>query len=546
MNARERFFGQTVLAQAARGKHPEIVRWLLERGSTDADGALTFAVDTGDVALAKRALASGHLEPLDLRAYQKLVEAKDSKASPEIRALLAGATVTRPERKPFTADPEAPGRLRRTLRRRRQRARGDGDRARQRPVGRDHRPARAGADGRSLPTCSRTRPATAQVSFFGRAGTIEAMTVNRDGDVSALRRPAAATPPGPAQGGAGAGREGGAHAGPALAVVPRPATRPAAATARACRWPGTSRGARTSASRPRCRASRSAARSSAATASSSPPPSAARATRRSAPASTATATRWTTSPSTRSACWRSTRRRAPSCGTARSHKAAPTVKRHLKSSQANATPATDGKRVVVLFGTVGVLAAYDFDGKELWRRDVGVLDCNDPQAGAAAVGPRQLAHPLRRPRDRAGRPRARTRSWPPTGCADRRAGVARGARRAVHLGDAQRPARAVAGDELVTNGQTIRAYDPRDRQAAVDAGAQLRGGGRHAGGGRRAWPSSPPAIRRCGRSTRCGPASAATSPCPRASARARPSPGATRAAAPTSPRRCPTAASSTP
>ena len=52
----------------------------------------------------------------------------------------------------------------------------------------------------------------------------------------------------------------------------------------------------------------------------------------------------------------------------------------------NATPVTDGQRVIVMFGTVGVLAAYDFDGKELWRRDVGVIEASDPQAGAAQWG----------------------------------------------------------------------------------------------------------------------------------------------------------------
>lgn len=64
----------------------------------------------------------------------------------------------------------------------------------------------------------------------------------------------------------------------------------------------------------------------------------------------------------------------------------PTVRRHLKSSLANATPATDGERIVVLFGTVGVLAAFDRTGKEVWRRDVSVLDANDPQSGSAEWG----------------------------------------------------------------------------------------------------------------------------------------------------------------
>jgi outer membrane protein assembly factor BamB len=53
---------------------------------------------------------------------------------------------------------------------------------------------------------------------------------------------------------------------------------------------------------------------------------------------------------------------------------APKVKRHTKSTQANSTPASDGKRVVAAFGSVGLLVAYDLDGKELWRADLGVLD----------------------------------------------------------------------------------------------------------------------------------------------------------------------------
>jgi outer membrane protein assembly factor BamB len=54
--------------------------------------------------------------------------------------------------------------------------------------------------------------------------------------------------------------------------------------------------------------------------------------------------------------------------------AVPKTKRHTKSSQASSTPVTDGKRVVAVFGSAGVLAAWDFNGKELWRVDLGVLD----------------------------------------------------------------------------------------------------------------------------------------------------------------------------
>jgi outer membrane protein assembly factor BamB len=51
----------------------------------------------------------------------------------------------------------------------------------------------------------------------------------------------------------------------------------------------------------------------------------------------------------------------------------PKIKRHLKGSQANCTPATDGRRVVVCFGSEG-LYCYDFNGKQLWKRDLGSLD----------------------------------------------------------------------------------------------------------------------------------------------------------------------------
>jgi outer membrane protein assembly factor BamB len=51
----------------------------------------------------------------------------------------------------------------------------------------------------------------------------------------------------------------------------------------------------------------------------------------------------------------------------------PKIKRHLKGSQANCTPATDGKRVVVCFGSEG-LYCYDFEGKLLWKRDLSTID----------------------------------------------------------------------------------------------------------------------------------------------------------------------------
>ena len=56
------------------------------------------------------------------------------------------------------------------------------------------------------------------------------------------------------------------------------------------------------------------------------------------------------------------------------HKGVPRTKRHPKGSQAASSPVTDGRRVVVLFGTAGILAAYDANGNPLWKNDLGVID----------------------------------------------------------------------------------------------------------------------------------------------------------------------------
>jgi outer membrane protein assembly factor BamB len=55
------------------------------------------------------------------------------------------------------------------------------------------------------------------------------------------------------------------------------------------------------------------------------------------------------------------------------HRGAPKTKRHVKATQANATPATDGRIVVVAFGSEG-LYAYDMNGTLLWKQDLGILD----------------------------------------------------------------------------------------------------------------------------------------------------------------------------
>ncbi len=47
--------------------------------------------------------------------------------------------------------------------------------------------------------------------------------------------------------------------------------------------------------------------------------------------------------------------------------------RHIKNTYASATPATDGRYVVALFGSQG-LHAFDVDGRRVWTKDLGRLD----------------------------------------------------------------------------------------------------------------------------------------------------------------------------
>lgn len=54
------------------------------------------------------------------------------------------------------------------------------------------------------------------------------------------------------------------------------------------------------------------------------------------------------------------------------HKGIPKSKRHTKSSQANCTPVTDGKYLVVHFGSEG-LYCYNLHGNLIWEKDMGIL-----------------------------------------------------------------------------------------------------------------------------------------------------------------------------
>jgi len=55
------------------------------------------------------------------------------------------------------------------------------------------------------------------------------------------------------------------------------------------------------------------------------------------------------------------------------HEAVPKVARHTKATHCNSTPATDGRRIVAIFGSEG-LFCFDTDGRLLWKKDLGPMD----------------------------------------------------------------------------------------------------------------------------------------------------------------------------
>jgi outer membrane protein assembly factor BamB len=137
---------------------------------------------------------------------------------------------------------------------------------------------------------------------------------------------------------------------------------------------------------------------------------------------------------------------------------APATKRHTKSSQANSTPVTDGRHIVAVFGAIGLMVCYDMEGTLLWKKDIGVIDSGwflDPsyQWGHSsspiiykstvivqadqARGSYVAAFDLTTGRERWRASRDEISTW---------------ATPAILSGP--------KGDELITNGTTIRGYDP--------------------------------------------------------------------------------------
>ena len=56
------------------------------------------------------------------------------------------------------------------------------------------------------------------------------------------------------------------------------------------------------------------------------------------------------------------------------HRAPPQIAKHLKNSYASETPVTDGRRVYVYFGSIGLVAALNMSGETVWRQDVGTFN----------------------------------------------------------------------------------------------------------------------------------------------------------------------------
>jgi outer membrane protein assembly factor BamB len=67
------------------------------------------------------------------------------------------------------------------------------------------------------------------------------------------------------------------------------------------------------------------------------------------------------------------------------HQSQPRVKRHPKATHCNSTPATDGRRIVAIFGSEG-LFCFDMNGELVWKKDLGPMDSGFFQSPTAQWG----------------------------------------------------------------------------------------------------------------------------------------------------------------
>ncbi|HWN45401.1 MAG TPA: PQQ-binding-like beta-propeller repeat protein [Thermoanaerobaculia bacterium] len=453
VNAKDGFFGASALEMALQGGHNELVRHLLAHGAEDATSALWAALENDDLEMARAALATGFIEPLDLAAARREAQG----AAGPMSELLAAATAKPRQRPPYKAAPE----------------RLSVYAGRYRPgTGKDVMVAVRGEGlGLTFPDQKETvltavaedrfdsADGNLSVVFGGRGGSIEWARVNQGGELSFLG--VVTADPTPLRTATAPGTE--MKPEPTAAPRPWPQFRGPHASgigdgqgAPAAWNIATGDGVRFKTPIPGIGLS-------------SPIVWGDRiflTTAVSAKGDTTFRTGLYGDPtSVDDHSEHSFRLYALDAVTGRVawerevYRGEPKVERHLKSSLANATPATDGERVVVLFGAIGKLAAYDFEGKQLWQRDIGVLDCNDPQSGSAEWG--HASSPIlygdlvlvqgdRRKDSFIAAYRLATGEE-----------VWRVAREEPSTWGTPNILPAPSGDELIANGPTIRAYDPR-------------------------------------------------------------------------------------
>ncbi|HKY33931.1 MAG TPA: PQQ-binding-like beta-propeller repeat protein [Candidatus Polarisedimenticolia bacterium] len=455
VNARETFFGVTPLGAALHGGHAALARMLLERGAHGAAEALGAAVRRGDLDLARASLARGEIRPLQLKAARKQAELS---GTAEMKALLASAVPATPQRKPFSVPPERmkayAGRFKggtgpeMTVAARGERlvvtAEGMPELTLE-PVERDYFETAAGDAG---------------MLFAGRAGLVEWAVLNRDGDLTDLGM--VTSDPLPMKSASGSAPSAPAAPGPRSEPRPWPQFRGARASGIAdgqgvpLAW-DSAKGEKVRFKTPVPGLGLSSpviwgGRIFVTTAVSASGDRTFRTGLYGDPTSVDDLSEhsfrlYALDASTGAVAW-----------DREVHRTKPTVRRHLKSSLSNASPATDGRTVVVLFGAVGILAAYDMEGKQLWSRDIGVLDCNDPQAGTAEWG--HASSPILHDGLILVQADRRKDSFMAAYRLDTGREVWRTARDESSTWATPNVVPSPSGAELITNGRTIRAYDP--------------------------------------------------------------------------------------
>jgi outer membrane protein assembly factor BamB len=461
VDAHDRFFGSSPVGSALQGKHLDVARFLVEKGAADVDEALAAAVKEGDVDLARAALGTAKVEPLELAAARRLAPDKQGR---EMKELLAEAAASRRRRPAYEARPERLAAYA-AVRYRAQRQPADA------PA--DATVARKG-DGLLLAVAGQpdlvlrpvredvfeTAGGDAAVAFGGRGGLIEWMRVNRGGDVVSF----AAVTSSPTDLPVAAGAAEGAARAPRRPAIDWPSFRGPAGSGVGdgqgvpLTWDvGSGKNVRFRTELPGM-------------GNSSPIVWKDRIFVTTAVSATGERSLKTGLYGEGSAVddlsVHSFRLVALDKASGRVlwdrevHRGSPGARRHLKSSQANSTPATDGRRVVVLFGTVGVLAAYDLDGRPLWKRDVGVMDCGDEVFGNTEWG--HASSPLIRGETVILQADRKKDSFLAAYRLEDGAEVYRVPREEGSTWASPALVRGPAGDELVTNGRTIRGYDPAD------------------------------------------------------------------------------------